>query len=175
MASNHTTNFELCQWQADDQVKRTDFNKDNAKIDAALAGRLGPFELIKEATAGQTCGSLRLDLTDVSWSQWSIILIISNPIRYTADYGSSSINAVNRAYTRRISGEITPAIGPNIFLLFPMRDVSRPPCILMFPGGQITLGEPGTSYADITNVQFSGNVSGTGFQVGSYIQVYGIH
>ena len=36
MASNHTTNFELCQWQADDQVKRTDFNEDNAKIDAAL-------------------------------------------------------------------------------------------------------------------------------------------
>ena len=36
MASNYTTNFELCQWQADDQVKRTDFNEDNAKIDAAL-------------------------------------------------------------------------------------------------------------------------------------------
>ena len=38
MASNHTTNFELCQWQADDQVKRTDFNEDNAKIDSALKG-----------------------------------------------------------------------------------------------------------------------------------------
>lgn len=36
MASNHTTNYQLCQWQADDQVKRTDFNGDNAKIDAAL-------------------------------------------------------------------------------------------------------------------------------------------
>ena len=36
MASNHTTNYQLCQWQADDQVKRTDFNEDNAKIDAAL-------------------------------------------------------------------------------------------------------------------------------------------
>lgn len=38
MASNYTTNFELCQWQADDQVKRTDFNEDNTKIDNALKG-----------------------------------------------------------------------------------------------------------------------------------------
>ncbi len=31
MASNHTANYQLCQWQADDQVLRTDFNEDNAK------------------------------------------------------------------------------------------------------------------------------------------------
>lgn len=37
MASNHTTNYQLCQWQADDQVKRTDFNDDNTKIDTALS------------------------------------------------------------------------------------------------------------------------------------------
>ncbi|MBS7217981.1 MAG: hypothetical protein KH028_00995 [Oscillospiraceae bacterium] len=36
MASNHTANYQLCQWQADDQVLRTDFNEDNAKIDSAL-------------------------------------------------------------------------------------------------------------------------------------------
>ena len=36
MASNHTEHFLLYLWQADDQVKRTDFNEDNAKIDAAL-------------------------------------------------------------------------------------------------------------------------------------------
>ena len=37
MSTNHTTNYALCQWLATDQVKRTDFNEDNAKIDAALA------------------------------------------------------------------------------------------------------------------------------------------
>ena len=36
MASNHTEHFSLNQWLPDDQVKRTDFNEDNAKIDAAL-------------------------------------------------------------------------------------------------------------------------------------------
>ena len=36
MASNHTEHFSLNQWLPDDQVKRTDFNENNAKIDAAL-------------------------------------------------------------------------------------------------------------------------------------------
>ena len=36
MASNQTSSYGLSQWEATDQVKRTDFNADNAKIDAAL-------------------------------------------------------------------------------------------------------------------------------------------
>ena len=35
---NRTTNYKLCQWEADDKIQRTDFNADNAKIDAALSG-----------------------------------------------------------------------------------------------------------------------------------------
>ena len=37
MSTNHTRNYDLCQWEASDKVLRTDFNADNAKIDAALA------------------------------------------------------------------------------------------------------------------------------------------
>ena len=36
MASNYTENYGLCQWEATDQVLRTDFNEDNAKVDEAL-------------------------------------------------------------------------------------------------------------------------------------------
>ncbi|EGJ46027.1 hypothetical protein HMPREF0866_02181 [Ruminococcaceae bacterium D16] len=39
MASNYTENYGLCQWEATDQVLREDFNRDNAKIDAAIAAR----------------------------------------------------------------------------------------------------------------------------------------
>ena len=35
---NRTTKYKLCQFEAGDQVQRTDFNEDNAKIDAALSG-----------------------------------------------------------------------------------------------------------------------------------------
>ena len=38
MSSQKTEHYELNQWLATDQVLRTDFNADNAKIDAALAG-----------------------------------------------------------------------------------------------------------------------------------------
>ena len=37
MATNYTTNYQLNQWEPTDQVLRTDFNADNAKLDAALA------------------------------------------------------------------------------------------------------------------------------------------
>jgi len=39
MASNYTSNYGLCQWQASDKVLRTEFNADNARIDAALASK----------------------------------------------------------------------------------------------------------------------------------------
>lgn len=40
---NYTPNYQLNQWEATDQVKRADFNADNAKIDAAiLAARKAP-------------------------------------------------------------------------------------------------------------------------------------
>ena len=39
MSTNYTENFDLCQWEPTDPVIRTNFNADNAKVDAALAGR----------------------------------------------------------------------------------------------------------------------------------------
>lgn len=38
MASNYTENYNLCQWEATDQVLRTEFNEDNTKVDTALNG-----------------------------------------------------------------------------------------------------------------------------------------
>ena len=38
MATNYTTNYDLCQWEPTDPVQRVEFNSDNAKADAALAG-----------------------------------------------------------------------------------------------------------------------------------------
>lgn len=40
MSTNKTEHYHLNQWQAADKVLRTEFNEDNAKIDAALAGIL---------------------------------------------------------------------------------------------------------------------------------------
>ena len=37
MASNYTSNYGLCQWEPSDKVLRSEFNGDNAKIDAAIS------------------------------------------------------------------------------------------------------------------------------------------
>ena len=36
MATNYTTNYDLCQWEPTDAVQRVEFNADNAKLDGAL-------------------------------------------------------------------------------------------------------------------------------------------
>ena len=41
MSSKHTPNYNLSQWESEDKVLRTDFNEDNAKIDAALKALQG--------------------------------------------------------------------------------------------------------------------------------------
>ena len=53
MATNQTANYDLNQWLSTDQVLRTDFNADNAKLDAALA------DLAKEVSS-------KADQTDVT-------------------------------------------------------------------------------------------------------------
>jgi len=37
MSAKYTKNYKLCQWEPGDKVLRTDFNEDNAKLEAALA------------------------------------------------------------------------------------------------------------------------------------------
>mgnify|MGYP001049631350 CR=1 FL=1 len=54
MSTNHTSNYRLCQWERSDKVLMEDFNADNAKIDAALAGKAEGSAL--EALAGTVTG-----------------------------------------------------------------------------------------------------------------------
>ena len=60
MASNYTTNYQLNQWEAGDQVLRTEFNQDNQKIDTALAGLAGQNSILETALAQK--GNCRIEL-----------------------------------------------------------------------------------------------------------------
>ena len=55
MPSNYTQHYKLSQWAAADKVQRIDFNADNAKIDAALAGKAEASALaaLQKETAGK--------------------------------------------------------------------------------------------------------------------------
>ena len=56
---NYTQNYKLNQWAALDKVQRTDFNADNAKIDAAL-GALSAGKGNAQIVTGSYTGSGRV-------------------------------------------------------------------------------------------------------------------
>ena len=60
MASNQTTNYGLNQWEATDQVLRTDFNQDNAKLDAALKALADKEAELEGTLAGQAAAISKL-------------------------------------------------------------------------------------------------------------------
>ena len=51
MSTNHTTNYNLNQWEATDKVLRTEFNEDNAKIDAALKANADALAALEDTLA----------------------------------------------------------------------------------------------------------------------------
>ena len=60
MASNQTGNYGLNQWEATDQVLRTEFNADNSKIDAALKGLADKDAELEGTLAGQAADIAKL-------------------------------------------------------------------------------------------------------------------
>ena len=63
MSTNHTTNYDLNQWEGTDKVLRTEFNADNAKIDAALKANADAIAAEAAAReAGDDALNTRLDL-----------------------------------------------------------------------------------------------------------------
>lgn len=63
MASNYTEQYKLCQWEETDAVLRTDFNEDNAKIEAAfLALR---EEIINPDIISMMFNTLSADIKDL--------------------------------------------------------------------------------------------------------------
>ena len=82
MASNHTENYSLCQWEAADQVLREEFNQNNAKIDEALVGIqvTNRYIKLKEVVTDSAARQIDLDVSDIDFSQYlKIELFIYSP------------------------------------------------------------------------------------------------
>ena len=66
MASKYTEHYDLCQWEATDAVQRVEFNADNAKVDAALAGLAAEVSSKADQTALDTLAGQMTQKADVS-------------------------------------------------------------------------------------------------------------
>ena len=105
MASNYTMNYQLNQWEAADQVLRTDFNQDNQKIDAALAGLAAKNTELGGAVAAPVAGggNCQMELftytgtgaygatgpTQVQFTQKPDVYLISGDLALLAGYSGS--------------------------------------------------------------------------------------
>ena len=75
MAANYTEHYELNQWEPADQVLRTDFNADNAKLDAALAQKAERAELEeldgRISAADTSIQQITADLTKITFGRYT--------------------------------------------------------------------------------------------------------
>ena len=179
MSSQKTEHYELNQWLATDQVLRTDFNADNAKIDGALntlsslaESKIGPMELITQSTLEESADALNQDLSSILWDQWNIVIVQLDLISGSSNMlNSVSIGLDVYSTMSWVEGNITPLAGPRTVVLFPMRDKTHLVRYLMFPGGSVGLSTE--TYEDLTKVSVSTNYA-YGLRNGSKATVYGI-
>lgn len=172
MASNHTQHYGLCQWEATDQVLRTEFNEDNVKLEEALIQKLGAVEIITEATLSGWDSGITLDLSQMDWNQWSIVVLLAEP------KGGSSVSTysfqlqgITEHQVSKLNADVTPLVGPRMIVLFPLRDQTRQVHYLRFPGGQLILSE--NTYKNIQTASVGTNVA-SGLYTGSSIKMFGI-
>ena len=76
MASSYTENYGLCQWEPGDNFVRTEFNQDNARIDAALAAAEAETARVESLTgAAQAAADYALDaLGPVAYNVYGLML-----------------------------------------------------------------------------------------------------
>lgn len=75
-----TEHYQLNQWDAADRVLRTDFNGDNAKIDAALhalsqKGALTRLKTFTTTAAVTGTADFSMDVGDIDWGAWQVVYI----------------------------------------------------------------------------------------------------
>ena len=95
MASNYTTNYRLCQWEASDKVLRAEFNADNAKIDAAIQA---VEDRMTSALSGKASASALDTLKNTVSSQGSA-LELRNCRFVTGSYTGSGLCGEGKANT----------------------------------------------------------------------------
>ena len=167
-----TTNFQLNQWEKSDRIQMADFNADNAKIDAAVAGRLGAIEsiLAYEYTGGDTY-SLSVPLPDgFDWSRWSIVAAEAAPVLSSS--GSSTLSLPNEAASSAVGVTLPSGTTPRgMLLLFPARKDEEGAAAMLFPGGSPVrmTGKFGAAF------QFTGSQrNGTALKSGTRLNLWGL-
>lgn len=146
MASNYTEHYELCQWEATDQVQRTDFNADNAKIDAALDALAGQ---VAEKADGDDLAALSETVAEVSAGMGNCDMEI---LTYIGNGSKGPYNPTQITFTQM----------PDIYL------AAGDMAILVGRGGQSTAVVGSKSASDSSSFFNEVNIAWNGSQMSFY-------
>ena len=109
MATNHTANYGLSQWEGTDYFSRLDFNSDNLKIDNALksiSDRPDTYHLITKKVSTYDSVSMTLSFSSIDLSQYlGLALVVDIGIAGTFSDGGDS-------YFLRFNNDNTVAYKP---------------------------------------------------------------
>lgn len=93
-----TTNYQLNQWEKSDRILMDDFNRDNEKLDSALAAM--PLRKLLDITTEQDVTQVDLDLSGLDLTEFQeLTLYIHYPDTVTASYYCLRVNGLTSGYT----------------------------------------------------------------------------
>ena len=190
-----TTNYQLSQWAAEDRILRTDFNSDNAKIDAALKSQATSLTTLSNnlSTISQRAGAqaypntsvvqdmeiLSISMAGIDWSTWKAVHVDIYP--YTPGGGTfrMEINGDSTlGYLGSGSGNVTldsssRKLRPHL-IFFPMYDRWRTVSGLIL--GTDAPGAVRSNYyafASFNTLQLRFTVNGCVFGAGTQYRLWG--
>lgn len=171
-----TSNYQLNQWEMTDRIQMEDFNRDNEKVDAALAAKLGGVELIQEISITSSfnsySGPFPIDLSNIDWNQWKIVILLADcKIGGTPDSGDRTYLYSN-ASTLLFGDLAKRTPGSLCAVFFPRNDGTRPMHVLTFPYGEITSSDSGYNTLTSFNLVYAG--TGGQINAGSKVLLLGI-
>ena len=100
---NHTTNYQLSQWEASDRILMSDFNSDNAKIDAALkanadAAASTPWVKLVETLEEET-QKWDIDLSGIDLTKYQKLVLYPRLKGNTDQWVYMHINGLTSGYS----------------------------------------------------------------------------
>ena len=145
-----TANYDLCQWDAEDRILREDFNRDNEKIDAAIADA-GFLAKLLDVTTQEPCTQLDLDVSSIQLDRYAKLLV--RPMLRVADQ-IKSVEIFVRSNQNTIYRDGS-SYGYSVYLA---RCFASPENAAGGGGSEITLAEATMHLVAITD-SYSGNTS----------------
>ena len=117
MSTDHTTNYDLNQWEGTDKVLRAEFNADNAKIDAALKANADaiaaeaaareagdeavtaqlPTVKLRELTVSAAANTANLDISGLDFAAY-------DGVRFVVESGESVSDGVYLQFNGQTTG-----------------------------------------------------------------------